>query len=86
MVVLRNRGIDVRQSGLPLWIGINLLIGFAIPGISIGGHIGGLIGGSLAALALFDLPKRLRALPPLAPAVLAAVVGVLAVVGSYAVV
>jgi membrane associated rhomboid family serine protease len=30
---------------------INLLFTFAIPGISIGGHIGGLIGGGLCALA-----------------------------------
>jgi membrane associated rhomboid family serine protease len=30
---------------------INLAISFAVPGISIGGHIGGLIGGTLATLA-----------------------------------
>jgi membrane associated rhomboid family serine protease len=30
---------------------INLAISFAVPGISIGGHVGGLIGGTLATLA-----------------------------------
>jgi membrane associated rhomboid family serine protease len=30
---------------------INLAISFAVPGISIGGHIGGLVGGTLATLA-----------------------------------
>jgi membrane associated rhomboid family serine protease len=52
VVVMRNRGIDPMQSGLPLWIGINLVFSFAVPGISVGGHIGGLIGGAAATLAL----------------------------------
>ena len=36
---------------------LNLAFTFAIPGISIGGHIGGLIGGALAALALSRLGR-----------------------------
>jgi membrane associated rhomboid family serine protease len=83
VVVMRNRGVDPMQSGLPLWIGINLVITFAIPGISIGGHLGGLAGGALVALLLFELPERAR-LPQAAGAVLAGVVGVAAVVGSVA--
>ncbi|CAN5704099.1 hypothetical protein BH20ACT14_BH20ACT14_13140 [soil metagenome] len=36
----------------------NLAISFVIPGISIGGHVGGLIGGGLAALAFLYLRRR----------------------------
>jgi membrane associated rhomboid family serine protease len=85
VVVLRHRGVDPMQSGLPFWIGINLLFTIAIPGISIGGHLGGLIGGALAALLLFEMPERVR-LPQIAPALLAAALGVAAAVGSVAVV
>ena len=38
-----------RRSAL---IVINLVLTFAIPNISIGGHIGGLVGGALSMLAL----------------------------------
>ncbi len=53
---------------------INLGIGFVIPGISIGGHIGGLIGGALCALAF----SSFRRSPALATLSMAAV-GVLSV-------
>jgi membrane associated rhomboid family serine protease len=85
VIVMRSRGIDPMQSGLPLWIGINLVITVAIPGISIGGHIGGLLGGALVALVLFEVPERVR-LPQLAATLLAGALGVAAVAGSVAVV
>jgi membrane associated rhomboid family serine protease len=84
VVILRNRGVDPMQSGLPLLIGINLVFSFAVAGISIGGHIGGLVGGALAALAL-DAPDRVRSLPSAAGPVLAGAVGVAAVAGALAV-
>jgi membrane associated rhomboid family serine protease len=41
-----------RWAGQALtWIVINLVISFAVPGISWGGHVGGLIGGILITLA-----------------------------------
>jgi len=82
--VMRNRGINPMESGLGVWLGINLLFTFAIPGISIGGHLGGLIGGALAALVMFDLRDRVR-MPPLMPVALAAGIGVVSVLGSIAV-
>jgi membrane associated rhomboid family serine protease len=85
LVVMRNRGIDPMQSGLPLWIGINLILTFTIPGLSKGGHVGGLIGGILAAALLFELPDRVRRLPAAVPLVLTGAVGVAAVAGALAV-
>ena len=45
-VVMRKRGISLMESGLGIWIGLNLLLTFTVSNISIGGHIGGLIGGA----------------------------------------
>ena len=84
VVVMRNRGVNPMESGLGLWIGLNLLITFTIPNISIGGHIGGLLGGALAAFVMFDLRDRVR-LPELATVLIAGAVGLIAVVGSVVV-
>ena len=84
VVIMRNRGINPMESGLGMWIGLNLLITFTFPGISIGGHIGGLVGGALVAAILFDGTERLRIQPTLAVA-LAGAIGVLSVVGALAV-
>lgn len=48
---LRHRGVNPMQSGLGPLIIINLVLTFAIPGISVGGHLGGLATG--AALGSF---------------------------------
>jgi membrane associated rhomboid family serine protease len=51
-VDLRARGIDPFQAGIGGLILVNLVLSFAISNISIGGHIGGLIGGGLAMMAI----------------------------------
>jgi membrane associated rhomboid family serine protease len=84
VVVMRNRGINPMESGLAVWIGLNLLITFTIPNISIGGHIGGLLGGAAAAALMFELPDRVK-MPTLAPTILAGAVGLAAIIGSIAV-
>ena len=51
-VLERQRGMALLGGSIGGLILINLLITFGIPGISIGGHVGGLIGGGLVAFAL----------------------------------
>lgn len=54
----RAQGIPFRQSPL-LWILVlNLAFTFGVGGISIGGHLGGLIGGAFAGYVFFDLERQ----------------------------
>jgi membrane associated rhomboid family serine protease len=84
VVLARRRGIDLMASGLLPVVGLNLAITF-FPGtnISIGGHVGGLIGGALVMLALDEVARR-RLPKALAYGVCAAV-ALVAVAGSLAV-
>jgi membrane associated rhomboid family serine protease len=81
-VVMWNRGLNIMESGLGFWIILNLVISF-FPGLNIswGGHIGGLIGGTLCALVLVELPQRMR-IPESAAMLVCVALGAAAVAGS----
>jgi membrane associated rhomboid family serine protease len=85
VVELRSRGISVMQSGIGGLIVINLILSFTLANISIGDHIGGLIGGAIAGLAIRTADDRrvgwLGLLACLALSV-AAVAGSIAVAGA----
>lgn len=51
-ILARGRGMNALASEIGFLIVINLLFTFSIPGISIGGHLGGLVGGAICALAV----------------------------------
>lgn len=58
VAVFRARGINVMDSGIGPTIVLNLVFTFTIPGISIGGHVGGLIVGFLAGSILTNAGQR----------------------------
>jgi membrane associated rhomboid family serine protease len=58
VILQRRMGINPWQSGIIGLILINVLFTFAIPGISIGGHLGGLVGGFMAAYVVLEATVR----------------------------
>ncbi len=57
-LIARNRGLDHLASQIGFFVILNLVFTFSIPGISIGGHLGGLVGGAVAALFVTMLERR----------------------------
>lgn len=51
-ILAQGRGMNTLASEIGFLIVINLVFTFSIPGISIGGHLGGLVGGAVCALAI----------------------------------
>jgi membrane associated rhomboid family serine protease len=84
IVLGKRRGIDLMASGLLPILVLNLGVTFLVSNISVGGHIGGLIGGGLAALALEEVSRR--RLPRVLGYAACGVVAAIAVAGSLAVV
>jgi len=81
VVELRARRLSVMESGIGGLIVINLIFSFVLANISVGAHVGGLIGGALAGLALRSAGDRYKAFGLLACVALSAV----AVAGAIAV-
>jgi membrane associated rhomboid family serine protease len=74
-----RRGVDQVRNQLVILIVVNLVITLSVPGISIGAHIGGLIGGGLATLG-FQQGDRLRS--PVVGYGVCLALAVIAVVGA----
>src|SRR5262245_11868571 len=60
IVIARGRGMDEIASQFGLFVVVNLVLTFSISGISIGGHIGGLIGRTVAALLVIFVERRMH--------------------------
>src|SRR3954447_6055724 len=51
-IIARHRGLEQIAGQIGFYVILNLAFTFGVSGISVGGHIGGLIGGGLAALVV----------------------------------
>jgi len=60
VIELRARRMSVMESGIGGLILINLILSFTLANISVGAHVGGLIGGALAGLAIRTADDRHR--------------------------
>lgn len=78
----RSLGIDVWRSGLGPTLVLNFVISISIPGISIGGHLGGLAAGFVCGWVNYELVRRKR-LPKYGVEAIFVAVGVLCFVGAY---
>lgn len=71
-VAMRARGIDPFSTGIGGLIVLNLVFTFAIPNVSIGGHLGGLIAGAVGGSILWVWGPRLGERSPVPLLVLVA--------------
>jgi membrane associated rhomboid family serine protease len=79
-LVARQRGVEQLASQIGLWVILNLAFTFTVPGISIGGHLGGLAGGAAAAGVILAGERRGGAAIPEALGLL--LVGAISVAGA----
>ena len=87
MVVAYYRHIPIWQSGLGPTLAINVVFSLSVNGISIGGHLGGFVGGAIAGWLIFELDERRHmhaaALAGCALVAVLSVVGAIAVAGGH---
>jgi len=88
LVLERQRGIALLGGSMALLLVVNLAFTFIYPGISIGAHLGGIVGGAAAALVLSGFGRGSLAYGRIKPHIAAslAVLGGVAVVVSFMVV
>ena len=56
-LIARDRGMDELASQVGFFVVINLVLTFTVSGISVGGHIGGIVGGGLATFLILALDR-----------------------------
>ncbi len=61
-IIARRRGLGALSQQIGFFILLNLLFSFSVSGISIGGHLGGLAGGAIAAFVIVAGERRARSL------------------------
>ena len=89
-LIARSRGLDELATQIGFFVILNLVITFGANNISVGAHIGGLIGGGIAALLVAQLDRRRIAnakaieIAALVGMCVVAVVGALIAADSYA--
>lgn len=79
-LALHRRGVPFMQTAFGPLIAINLFLSFVLPNVSIGGHIGGLLAGLIAAESMLQA-RRIG--QPALGIVGAVGVGVIAVAIAY---
>ena len=55
ILAARARGIPIWQSGLGITLLINIVFSLSVRGISIGGHLGGVVGGLITGARIVEL-------------------------------
>ena len=78
-LILVNRKLSRDNSGMYVLLGLNLVLTFVMPSISITGHLGGLVGGALTGAVLSFSPRDRRYLHWLGFVVILAVMAALTV-------
>jgi membrane associated rhomboid family serine protease len=82
-VGLHRRGVNVFQTGIGTILVLNLVITFTLPGISVGGHLGGAIAGALCGFVI--LAPGHAAMPKWASYAAPIAVMLVALAGSFAI-